>query len=111
VSGGPHRYLSTACHHEAADGDPALHAACRATCKFCDARCSCPAHRLGEAGAVAAASGVGQAREIARELLYHALSAAPAPPRLLRRIAADPGLFWLRGEEQPPGRWSPPDSG
>jgi hypothetical protein len=40
-----HDYLSTACYHEdLTGGDPGLHAACRRTCKFCDAPCACPRH-------------------------------------------------------------------
>jgi hypothetical protein len=106
VTRSPHPYLSTACYHEAAGGDPGWHAECRATCKFCDAPCSCPAHHAGEE-AVSPGSWVGQAREIARELLRHALSSAAAPPELIRQVEEDPALFWLRGEEQEPGRWRP----
>lgn len=39
-----HRYLSTACMHELADGRPELHASCRATCKVCNASCACSGH-------------------------------------------------------------------
>lgn len=33
-----HAYVSTACQH-------ALHATCRATCKFCPAACRCDCHK------------------------------------------------------------------
>jgi hypothetical protein len=95
-----HLYLSTACLHEA--GDPALHEACRQTCKFCGAPCSCPRH---PGGAQEVTSWVDQARGIARELLQASLN-GPIPPELLHKIADDPALFWLRGEETPPGTWA-----
>ena len=102
-----HPYLSTACHHEAADGDPSMHAACRATCKFCDAPCTCPRHRLAEVLTAPDGGWAGQARAIARELYEHVLTCGVLPPDLVIRVSDDPGLFWLRGEEQPPGRWRP----
>jgi len=41
-------------------------------------------------------------------LLRYGLSENEAvPPELLRRIASDPALFWLRGEVQPDGEWHP----
>lgn len=95
-----HDYLSTACLHEAADGTPQVHDACRQTCKFCDAPCQCPRHEAREtAGHV---SRVDQARDIARELLRHGNTL-----EFQRRIKDDRTLFWLRGEEQPPGTWHP----
>jgi hypothetical protein len=50
-----HDYLSTACHHAVADGQPQLHYYCKSmtgyqgakragTCKFCEAKCVCPCH-------------------------------------------------------------------
>jgi len=49
---------------------------------------------------------VDQARDVARELLA-ALGTAYCPPELGRRIEQDPALFWLRGEDAPPGTWQP----
>jgi hypothetical protein len=96
----PHGYLSTACFHRLCDKK----GACRQTCKFCDAPCACPCHR-GPAQALPE-PWVDQARNIARELLRYGLSTSEAvPPELLRRINDDPALFWLRGEEAPPGEW------
>lgn len=102
-----HAYLSTACYHEQTDDDPSLHEACRLTCKFCDCSCSCPRHRSDARRAEPDGTWVGQARSIARELLELTLNAQPTPSGLLRRIEEDPALFWLRGEEQPPGTWRP----
>lgn len=91
-----HAYVSTACFHGECG-------ACRNTCKYCDAVCSCPHHGSGQ---VPPEPWVDQARGIARELLRYGLSRHEAvPPELLRRISSDPGLFWLRGEVQPPGEW------
>jgi hypothetical protein len=45
---------------------------------------------------------------MARELYEHAVNAGALPLDLVRRIEFDPALFWLRGEEQPPGSWQPP---
>ena len=93
----PHFYLSTACYHDECGS-------CRNTCKHCDAVCACPHH-------VATVQSlpepwVDQARNIARELLRYGLSTSEAvPPELLHRINDDPALFWLRGEEAPPGEW------
>lgn len=94
----PHDYVSTACFHDE-------HGACRKTCKYCDASCSCRDcdHAV---AADLPAPWVDQARDIARELLRYGLSGSEAvPPELLRRIESDPALFWLRGEAAPPGEW------
>ena len=98
-----HAYLSTACYHEQAEGDPQLHDACRSTCKSCDTPCSYPRHRSGEQLAGPEGGWVGQARSIARELYEHVLTYSILPPDLVRRVSDDPALFWLRGGEQPPG--------
>lgn len=52
---------------------------------------------------------IDQARRVARELWAWAQlpPGHPMPPDLLARIEHDPALFWLRGEEQPPGAWRP----
>jgi hypothetical protein len=101
-----HDYISTACYHGQCRGDADGRGGCRRTCKYCDAPCQHICHQ----GAVTAPvpSWVDQARGIARELLAEHLHArlpgAPSiPPELLRRIEHDPALFWLRGEEAPPG--------
>ena len=100
ATGAPSAYVSTACLHRLC----AEKGACRQTCKFCDAPCACPCHR-GSAAALPE-PWVDQARNIARELLRYGLSTSEAvPPELLQRIASDPSLFWLRGEERPPGEW------
>lgn len=101
---GFHVYLSTACQHEMIDGNPGLHASCRQTCKYCDQPCSCTRH---PEGATAVAPWVDQARMIARELYKHAVNAGALPLELTQQIESDPALFWLRGEEQPPGAWHP----
>lgn len=98
-----HRYISTACEHE--EDSPELHAACRQTCKFCNAPCMCENHKDGDRQS--AVGWVDQARAIARDLLRDALN-GPVSPELLARIESDPTLFWLRGEEAPPGEWSNP---
>lgn len=101
---GQHSYLSTACWH-AQHGDPALHTSCRNRCKFCPGCCSCPCH--GEAGTQpATGSPVDQARDIAREL-WAVAERLILPAGLRDRVSGDPALFWLRGEEQPPGEWKP----
>lgn len=106
-----HRYTSTACYHEqAAGGDPALHDACRRTCKFCDAPCACPEHHAGETAAQVSGAWVDQARDMARELLGLLRQAGGATYGLEAMIAEDPALFWLRGQEKPPGEWREEDS-
>lgn len=106
-----HNYLSTACWHELNDGRPALHTACRASCKFCDQPCGCPIHQE-DTGPPTSESWVDQARNIARELwevIEHYEYEGPEVPGNLRtRIATDRALFWLRGEETPPGQRSHP---
>ena len=102
---GRHHYLSTACFHEAADGDPDLHAACRARCKFCTARCACGRHP--EADGAPATNPVDQARDIAHVLYGRLLDCSAISPELAARIAGDPDLFWLRGEVQPPDTLQP----
>lgn len=47
---------------------------------------------------------VDQARAIARELLA-VLPMRNLPLDLMARVGDDPDLFWLRGEEVPPGTW------
>lgn len=98
-----HEYISTACLHRICG------TACRQTCKFCDVPCLCPCHRNGIPARPE--PWVDQARGIARELLSLTLGGEVIPPDLLRRVEADPELFWLRGEEQPPGEWREPGSG
>lgn len=93
-----HEYTSTACLHGQCGS-------CRRTCKFCDASCACTlagcTHRDGSSLPV---PWVDQARGIARELLDAIGSDTARMPRdLVARIRNDPALFWLRGEEQPPG--------
>lgn len=100
-----HDYVSTACLHEG--DDPALHFSCRKTCKFCDAPCQCPSHAAGEDPAPVVAW-VDQARSIARELMGMLHESDNYPADLDQRIRADPALFWLRGEERPPGEWRQP---
>lgn len=102
-----HLYLSTACFHEQASQDPGLHAACRQTCKYCDAPCSCPGHPRG-ADSVETIPWVDQARTVARQLYETALLTGALPPELACRLDSDPLLFWLRGEVKPPGEWHPP---
>jgi len=90
-----HVYISTACLHDMCE-------ACRRSCKFCDSPCQCQrpdcTHDTTPPGP---APWVDQARGIARELF--AALGPYVPSRLAQRIEDDPGLFWLRGEETPPG--------
>lgn len=97
-------YLSTACYHEHLAGPAALHDACRLTCKFCDAPCSCPQHPH-ESDSPQAVSWVDQARGIARELLALLEEVDGVPYKFHEQLSDDPRLFWLRGEEAPPGTW------
>lgn len=96
-----HEYISTACLHGECGS-------CRKTCKFCDASCGCQqplcTHNLAVPGP---ASWVDQARGIAREL-FAVLPIRNLPLDLMARIQDDPDLFWLRGEEVPPGVWTQP---
>jgi hypothetical protein len=93
-----HSYLSTACFH----GQHGT--TCRSTCKFCDAPCTCSCHVNPFSGDRAALPEpwVDQARDIAVQLL-DAVYPADVPDELAQRIADDPDLFWLRGEEAPNG--------
>jgi hypothetical protein len=104
-----HEYLSTACWHATYDGKPELHAGCRNSCKHAPEGevepCVCPCH--GEAGTQPGrVSWVDQARDVARELLAEIDNLAVDVGPLAERIRTDPALFWLRGEEQPPGEWT-----
>jgi hypothetical protein len=99
VTGGQHEYTSTACLHGECGS-------CRKTCKYCGVSCGCQrplcTHNLTEPGP---ASWVDQARGIARELLA-AFNRDDMSHELVLRIRDDPDLFWLRGEEAPPGTWT-----
>lgn len=103
-----HEYLSTACWHELNDGRPELHAKCRAICKYGDTpeMCRCRNHVEGE---TRTESEIDRARGLALRLLAAVDTAgvdlAVVDRRLARAITEDPSLFWLRGEEQPPGEW------
>jgi hypothetical protein len=97
MTGWVHHYVSTACLHGLCDER------CRSTCKFCDAPCEHECHpQTGDR--VLPPSWVDQARDIARRLYTEV---AFLPVDLAEEIAADPHLWWLRGEEQPPGQWTP----
>lgn len=98
-----HEYLSTACLHAIRDDDASLHAACRNVCKYCPAGCHCACH-LAAGSQPGHGSPVDQARDIARTLLA-AVKAGAMPSHLDEQIRSDPALFWLRGEERPPGEW------
>lgn len=102
---GDHVYLSTACWHARSDSNPDLHTACRNVCKYCPRPCGCDCHP--KAGTqTGRLSPVDQARDVARELLtVMRASYEGVPKELWMRIENDPNLFWLRGEEQPPGEW------
>jgi hypothetical protein len=104
-------YLSTACNHEARDGDPAMHASCRQTCKWCGASCRCSRHPAQD-NADLPPHWVDQARGAALRLLGHLEAAgvdlASVDPHLARALREDPRFFWARGEEAPPGVWQPP---
>jgi hypothetical protein len=106
-----HDYLSTACWHELNDGRPALHTDCRASCKYAPGapeHCRCPNHTEEELRA-SPVSWVDQARGMALRLLAACYAAdvdlAKVDRHLVRAIETEPALFWLRGEEQPPGQW------
>lgn len=103
ATGWVHHYVSTACLHEINDGDPDQHDRCRATCKTCGRPCECANHTEGEISS-APPSWVDQARDIARRLMAEWPSMT-----LAQEITTDPALFWLRGEEQPPGQRTPPE--
>ena len=104
-----HRYLSTACEHAINEGRPELHTACRNSCKYATEGhpeyCVCACH--GEARTQPGRTAwVDQARDVARELYRYGY----VTPEMEERVATDPALFWLRGEEAPPGEWQPPTS-
>jgi hypothetical protein len=101
----PHAYVSTACYHDQCTQ-------CRNTCKFCNAPCRCEHHA--EDLVEAPVSWLDQARQLAIELFRYAERVPvlheqdwPGISELLTRAETDPALFWLRGEEQPPGVWHP----
>jgi hypothetical protein len=96
-----HHYVSTACLHGLCDER------CRRTCKFCDALCAHGCH-TGEPVGDLPPAWLDQARDIARELLARS-PADLLPGDLIDRVESDPHLFWLRGEEQPPGVLTPPE--
>ena len=96
----PHDYVSTACFHGEC-------AACRNTCKYCDAPCSHGCHPA--SAAPLPVPWVDQARGMA-VLLLAALGPDGAPDELRERIDGDPALFWLRGEAKPPGEWRGPNT-
>jgi hypothetical protein len=105
-----HHYISTACQHGLCDNR------CRRTCKYCDTPCTHECHTGTPTGPLPP-PWVDQARDIARELLDaiqdfedfdHRQVVTPAQ---WERIRTDPALFWLRGEEAPPGIWAPPEEG
>ncbi len=91
-----HYYVSTACAHRQCGS-------CRQTCKYCGDPCH---HGCHEGDPPKVVSPVDEARDIAR-LLYAELGAGISG-RLAATIEADPGLFWLREGEVPPGEWSQP---
>lgn len=93
----PHQYVSTACLHDVCGN-------CRNTCKYCGASCRCT--KCHPATGREPVSPVDEARGIARELM-DAFTAGRISWDLVKRIKNDPGLFWLRGEEVPPGTWEP----
>jgi hypothetical protein len=97
-----HGYVSTACYHGQCRGDADGRGGCRRTCKYCDTPCQHICHQGATIAPVP--SWVDQARGIARELMtLGRFSTAEFPRDLLDRIENDPALFWLRGEEAPPG--------
>lgn len=104
-------YLSTACDHEARDNDPAMHASCRARCKWCNAQCSCTRHPADD-NAPLPPHWVDQARGAFLRALGHLEAAgvdlAEVDPHLDRAVRTDPAWFWARGEVQPPVPWQNP---
>lgn len=95
-----HEYISTACLH-------GQHGSCRKTCKFCDASCRCRQCHWDVSADAVPEPWVDQARKMASDLLA-ILPPAYIPEHLRQRIAEEPALFWLRGEVQPDGVWTPP---
>jgi hypothetical protein len=92
---GQHEYTSTARLHGQCGS-------CRKTCKYCDASCQHGCHTQAGGRPVA---GVDQARGIARELLATWQQDRELSDEFCVRLDSDPDLFWLRGEEAPPGTW------
>ena len=109
-----HHYISTACEHALGENRPDLHASCRLSCKFAEdgvESCRCPCH-TGTPPEEFPLPPVDQARNIAGELWAVIHRWPHLVPRALRdRIDSDRHLFWLRGEVQPPGVWTPPATG
>ncbi|WP_329521193.1 hypothetical protein [Spirillospora sp. NBC_01491] len=105
-----HRYLSTACQHEADDGNPELHGSCRQTCKWCNASCMCRRHPAADAAAHPP-HWLDQARGVALRLYGHlqarGVDLDDVDPHLARAFREDPAMFWVRGEVLPPGEWRP----
>jgi hypothetical protein len=91
---GQHDYTSTACLHGQCGS-------CRQTCKYCDASCQ---HGCHTATGLRTVAWVDQARGVARQM-FAVLPMRNMPVELFQRIGNDPDLFWLRGEEVPPGTW------
>jgi hypothetical protein len=91
-----HDYTSTACLHDLCE-------ACRRSCKFCDSPCQCARDDCvhDDPGSLPV-PWVDQARDVARQM-FAVLPMRNMPLDLFQRIGSDPDLFWLRGEEAPPG--------
>lgn len=103
-TGWVHHYISTACEHGLCDER------CRSTCKFCDAPCQHSCHPQ-SGDRELPPPWVDQARDIAQDLLLAAGGVKGLDRAglggLAHRVRSDPHLFWLRGEAQPPGVWTP----
>jgi hypothetical protein len=100
-----HHYISTACMHGLCDER------CRSSCKYCGAMCQHDCHPQ-DGTQTLPPPWVDQARDLASALLAAVggpSGLAELSPALYRRYRTDPHLFWLRGEVQPPGEWTPAD--